>query len=186
MLIKNYVSFIDNLRASLALYKFLCVVMTAGMVFSTFISYRAVKNIKTIILPPIVDSRIEITGTDANDNYFKMYAKYICGLLYNYTPETFPDQGADLIKLSAPSYRNDIKAKVDEMSIQLAELQITSTFHPFKFEIDRANSEIRALGNRVQSANGMVVEDGKKSITLKYIINNGRLQVNGIHETTEK
>lgn len=186
MLIKNFINHVDNLKASVALYKFICVVTTAGMVLTSYISYSAVKNVRTIILPPIVDSRIEITGTDVDDNYLKLFTKYSLGLLFNYTPENFPDQGADLVKLATPQYRDSLKLKVEEMAVSIEEMQITSMFYPYKFEINRSKNQIKTLGTRKQSANGMAIEDGRKNYIIQYVINNGRFEINGIQEASDQ
>ena len=76
----------SNLYAENRLLKFCMVALTVAVIISSFFSYEALKYQKVVVLPPVVDRRIEIKGTDVNDDYIKLFTRYITTLMFTYTP----------------------------------------------------------------------------------------------------
>jgi conjugal transfer pilus assembly protein TraE len=173
-----------NLRAENKLLKFAVVVVAAGCLLSSFFSYRAIRYQKTVILPPVVDERIVISGTDANDAYLKMFSKYTLSLMFNYTPNTFMDQASDLLKLSTPEFYASLERKISDMACGIKKLKVNSMFYPQAIKVDTANTRITVSGLRISNAQGQEVENTTKQFVIEYKITNGRFYVNGIKEIT--
>lgn len=173
-----------NMKAENKLLKFAVVVVAAGCLMSSFYSYRAVKHQKTIILPPVVDDRIVITGTDANDPYLKMFSKYTLNLMFNYTPHSFKDQASDLLKLSTPEFYNSLEKKISDMADGIKKFALTSVFYPQAIAVDKTNMKITVSGLRISNAQGQEVENKTQKYLIDYKIVDGRFYVNGIHEIT--
>jgi conjugal transfer pilus assembly protein TraE len=171
-----------NLKAENKLLKFSIVVVATGCLLSSYFSYRAIQYQKTVILPPVVDERVVITGTDVNDGYLKMYSKYVMGLMFNYTPHTFADQASDLLKLSTPEFFASLDKKISDMADGIKRLQVTSMFYPHTISVDKVNKIITISGLRISNAQGQEVENTTKHFLIKYKIENGRFYVNGISE----
>lgn len=186
MKLKAYVGQIDNITAENRLLKFVVCVVGLSNVISMVMAYKAVTYTKTIVLPPVVDRNIEITGNDANDDYFKMYAKYIMTLLANYTPSTFADQSRDLLNLCSPGFRPNMENKTTDMNDGIQKLDITSVFHPSKIVIDRKNKSLTVTGNREQTAKGILVQQGVKIYIVYYEFNNGRFFITDLSEGVPK
>ncbi len=186
MVLKHFINKGDNLKASLKLYQLICLMTTIGMMYSVYVAHSSAINARTIIMPPIVDSRIEITGIEADDDFYKLWTKYCLSLFFNYTPETFDDQALDLVKAAHPVFRDSLRAKLAEMSDQIKELHISSMYYPVEFKIDRQNKQIIIDGKRWQKANGIEIENDRKTYIMKFEMDNGRFQINGIHEQADQ
>ncbi len=182
MEIKTYIGKMDNVVAENRLLKFVVCVIGLASAISTIMAYKALTYTKTIILPPVVDRKIEITGNDANDDYFKMYAKYTMTLLANYTPATFTDQGRDLLNMCSPGFYPSMDTKIKEMSDGVNKLEITSVFHPTRIVIDRNQKTLTITGKREQTAKGTLVEQGVKIYIVTYTFDNGRFYITDLAE----
>lgn len=186
MKIESYIEKIDNKTAENRLLKFVVCVIGISSVISMFMAFAALKFTKTIILPPVVDRRIEISGNDANDDYFKMYGKYIVNLLMNYTPPTFADQSKDLLALCTPGFYPSMETKIREISDGVQKLSITSVYHPSKIVIDRHQKRLTITGNREQTAKGTLVQQGVKIYIISYEFDNGRFFITDLSEGVPK
>ena len=158
------------------------VVLAFAVVLSSFISYIAVSYQKVVILPPVVDKRIYISGNDASDSYFKLYAKYIANLLANYTPGTFRDQKTDLLALCDPSFLPTLEKHALEIESAVMKLHITSSFFPRKVIIDRKQNLLKITGDRCQTAHSKEISKVTMTYIVKYSMQKGRLYINDIKE----
>jgi conjugal transfer pilus assembly protein TraE len=186
MHIKAYIDDYENLKVENKLIKFTIVVIGLSSIVSAFLVYNALKYQKTIILPPVVDRKIVVSGNDANDDYFKLYSKYIMGLLLNYTPPIFADQSKDLLSICTPSFYPSMEKRLKEIGRGIEKLNITSTFYPYRIKIDRKKALISVEGKREQTARGQLIESAKQTYLITYLIINGRLQINDIAEKIKK
>ncbi|MBN2251598.1 MAG: type IV conjugative transfer system protein TraE [Candidatus Altiarchaeota archaeon] len=177
--------FIDkfaNVKAENRLLKFAVVIVAAASVMSAIVSYSALKYQKVVILPPVVDSRIEISGNNVNDDYVKLFARYAMGLMLNYTPHTFRGQSSELLKLVTPEFYNTFHGTVTAMADDIERLLISSVFYPQKLSIDQEKKEVTVQGLRRQHSHDSPIEDKQKKYMMRYKIINGRFHIDDIKE----
>lgn len=186
MKLRAYIEDIENKKVENKLLRFAVLVMAVSSVVSAMFSYNALQYQKVIILPPVVDRRIEITGNDANDDYFKLYGKYIINLLMCYVPANYGDQAKDLLSLCVPEFYPSMENRLKEIEVGVRKLDISSVFYPYKIDIDRKKFTIRIEGNREQHARGELVGNEKKSFIITYKIEDGRLRINDLAEEVKK
>lgn len=182
MKLSLFVEKMANLKAENKLLKFTIVLVALGCLSSSYFAYKATINQKVVILPPVVDDRVVITGTDVNDAYLKMFSKYSLNLLFNYTPQTFKDQASDLLTMSTPNFYDSLENKITDMADGIDSLQITSMFFPRKLTVDKGKQQITVTGLRISTAQGQEIENKMKTMMIEYKIDNGRFYINGINE----
>ncbi|MBU0993382.1 MAG: type IV conjugative transfer system protein TraE [Proteobacteria bacterium] len=182
MNLKIYTKQTSNLFAENRLLKFVVVVLTIGVIWSMASANRALKYQRTIILPPKVDHRIEITGNAVNDDYLKMYTRYILDLLLNYTPKTIQFNFNDLLALASPELYPELQANLLKISDNVEKLRITSVFFPSNIIIDQEKNSITVKGRRKQFSHIAKIEESDRNYYLRYEINNGRFNLSNIQE----
>ena len=182
MHLNHFLDQTENLTVENKLLKFVVAVIGLTSVVSMALVFLSLRYQKTIILPPVTDRKIVVSGNDANDDYFKLYAKYITGLLLNYTPVIFDDQARDLLTLCTPSFMPSLEKKLKEIKTGVEKLSITSVFYPQKITIDRKQSRITVTGKRDHTARGELIESVRKTYIISYTLDMGRLYVNDIME----
>ena len=184
MHLDKYVSKMSNLWAENRLLKFIVVVLAAGNVFSIFLSLYAMDRQRTVILPPVVDRRIEISGREVNDDYVRMFTRYALGLLLNYSPATFKGQAGELLALASPGLYPSLSKRLNDMADQVKKLQVSSTFDLHSIKINQAESIIKVKGLRKQYTQRTPVEEGRKEYKLRYAIIHGRFYIDSITEVS--
>ena len=180
--LNKYTQKTSNLFAENRILKFAVFVLTIGVVWSMISANHALKYQKTIILPPTVDHRIEITGNTVNDDYLKMYTRYILDLLLNYTPKTIQYNFNDLLGLITPELYPELQGNLLKIADNVEKLRITSVFYPSNIIIDQENRSITVRGRRKQYSHLTQVEEGERNYYLRYKIQNGRFYLANIQE----
>ena len=84
----KFVSEHKRLAGSNAVLRLTVVLLFIGLVINAFISYSMSKRVRTVILPPVVDEKIELSGTKFSDSYLRLMSRYVTGLARNYTPSS--------------------------------------------------------------------------------------------------
>ena len=177
----------SNLYAENRLLKFVVLVIGIAVIINSVFSYRALHYQKTVILPPVVDRRITISGNDVNEEYIKLFARYSIGLLENYSPVSVRAQFDELLKLVAPSFYPSFENTLADLAATVNTLMITSAFYPFRINLNKKNKTITITGTKKQFTSSNIVNKGQsKTYIIGYVISNGRFFINDFKEVENK
>ena len=182
MNVNLYLKKTDNLFAENRLLKFVIVLMTIAVCFSFISVNKALNHQQTIIIPPNFDQRLEIKGDNVNDDYLKMYTRYILDLLLNYTPKNIKYNFNDLLSFATPELYPELQKNLLKIEDNVDKLRVSSIFYPSQIIIDREKHIITIGGVRRQFANLSQIEETRRNYYLKYQIDNGRFYIGNIQE----
>ena len=182
MRLNSFINETANIKAENRLLKFTVVIIAIASVLSAVLSYSALKHQKIVILPPVVDRRIEISGNNVNDDYVKLFTRYTTNLMFNYTPHTFRGQSNELLKLVTPEFYNTFNGKLTVMADNIEKLLVSSVFYPQKLSINQAKREVMVQGLRQQYSHNSSIENKQKKYRIRYKIINGRFYIDDIKE----
>ena len=177
-----YLKKTDNLFAENRLLKFVIVLMTVAVCFSFYSMNRVLTHQQTIIIPPNFDQRLEIKGNNVNDEYLKMYTRYILDLLLNYTPKNIKYNFNDLLSFSTPELYPELQKNLLKIEDNVDKLRVSSMFYPSQITIDREKKIITIGGVRRQFANFSKIDETQRNYYLRYQIDNGRFYIANIQE----
>ena len=186
MNLETFVQKSSNLYAENRLLKFVVVCLTIGVIISSIFSYAALSYQRVVILPPVVDKRIEISGNSVNNEYVRLFTRYALTLLNDYTPGNAPGQFDELLALASPSFYPTFQQTLDGMKDTITKLNLTSVFYPQTLKIDTEKKIIKASGIQKHFAGADMVDNGKKKYQITYVIINGRFYINGLQEIAVK
>lgn len=181
-----YENKMSNLWAENRLLKFVVVVLAAACVIAIFMSIHAMNKQRTIILPPVCDKRIVISGNEVNDDYIKMFVRYTLGLLLNYSPVSFANQADDCLKLAAPEFYQQLHDKLSTLKETVQKLRISNLFYPSRIKVYQDEKRIVVTGMQRQYAEHTLVDEDTRTYELKYEIIEGRFFLAGIQEINSK
>ena len=180
-------SFVDknnSIKAENRLLRFTVVVVGIVAVVSAVLSYNAVRYQKIVILPPVVDKRIVISGNTVNDDYVRLFVRYATGLLFNYTPHTFRGQSKELLRLVTPEAYNAFNGRVTVMADNIERLLVSSVFYPQRMSINQSKKEVTVRGLRQQYSHSSSIGNKQKEYVIRYKIMNGRFYIDDIKEVS--
>lgn len=186
MKLDTYINKASNLYAENRLLKFAVVCIGIAVVVSGFFSYIAMQYQKVVILPPVVDRRVVITGNNVDENYVKLFTRYSMTLLNNYTAATAQSQFDEFLTLVTTSAYPQMQKTLSTLADTIRKLNMTSVYYPQKIKIDKERRVIEILGLQKEFTNTTLVEDGPKKYIVKYRIINGRFFINEIKEKAIK
>jgi conjugal transfer pilus assembly protein TraE len=180
MKIDRYMEEKANLLATNTVMKVVVVALSIVVCVSAYCSYRALTMQRVVILPPVVDEKIEITSKDANDGYLKLFTRYVCSLFTTYSPATINGQFEALKEIAAPDYYAELSGDLEKIKAETMRLDMSSVFYPREIEIRRDKREILVRGIGKKTASHTTVEEGAMSYVIGYRIINGKFFVTGV------
>ncbi len=172
----------SNLFAENRLLKFVVVITAITQIWCVFKIDDIKDRIRTVIQPPVINSKIEISGSWTSESYAKEYIRYIGSLLWNYSPATARNQFAELLVSWEPSGFNDARIKLYTLADQIEKTGAASVFYINKIEIDPDKHIITVTGNRHLSMQDRTVDVAVKAYDVTYVVENGRFWITGVQE----
>ena len=182
MKIDRFLSERDNLKAENRLLKFAIVIIGVAVFIQGFFTCMALKYQKVVLVPAVVDRRIEISGKEASPEYVKLFSRYSLNLLMNYTPATADSQFQELLTITSPGFYPKLKAALDEMLESIRTLHITSVYHLQRLTLDPEKRLIEAIGVNTQWSAETKIKSGRVKHRIRYRIADGRFQIHGIEQ----
>jgi conjugal transfer pilus assembly protein TraE len=162
------------------------VILAVSTIICMVLAVYAAKIQKIIILPPVVDKRIVISGTNVNDDYVKLYGRYITSLLLCWHPGSISSGFSDLLSLATPEHFPELKAELFRNEQAMKKIQASSMFYPSEIITDQKNRYMIITGTRRLFTPAAVLEKEIRSYRVDYKILNGRLFINRIAEQEKK
>ena len=183
MKLNQFIQTSSNLYAENRLLKFVVICIGCAVIINSFCSYAALQYQKVVILPPVVDKRIMISGNEVNEDYVRLFTRYAMTLLNNYTTGSAEGQFEEFVEhLVTPEFYPEIRETLYSLVDTIKQLNITSAFYPQKINVDKEARTITVSGIKKEFTNTTLVEDGQKQYSIRYVIVNGRFYINDIKE----
>lgn len=186
MHLKIYQNRLSNLWAENRLLKFVVVVLAGGCIACICLSLRAMDKQRVVILPPVVDRRVVISGNEVNEDYVKLFARYTTSLFLNYSPATFSIQAEDLLKLASPEAFPTLRKSLMQIKDTVERLHVSSVFYPHEITVDAEQRKITVKGMMRRYAQRSMVDEGIGVYLIRYKIIDGRFFVDGIKDISSR
>ena len=183
MKLATYLQNSSNKVAENRILKFAVLIIGGVVLFNTVLLSRAMNTARTIIIPPALNTRLEVTQESASEESLRAYARYVMGLAASYTQATARGQFEELLGLYAPESYPEAKKNFYELADRIETAHITSAFYIQQIFI--AASSIEGRGVRKQFVEVTRVDEVVKSYLLHYRIIDGRFTLLNISEKQE-
>lgn len=182
MLRKTFLQKASNLFAENRLLKFMVVVQGLTLVWCVYKIDDIKDRIRTVIQPPVINSRVEISGSWTSDAYVKEYIRYVGALVWNYSPGTVRNQFAELLVSWHPSVYEDAKQRLYILADQIEQTKSASVFYIYKIEHNVDKRIIEVTGNRNLTMQDKTMESVTKTYLVTYKVENGHFWILGIED----
>jgi len=172
----------SNLYAENRLLKFVVVIIGIVTIVNTYTVTKALNTHTTILVPPVIKSRIEISGDKADEKYIKTFTRYITGLLLNYSPSTARSQFDELLALYAPRAYDAAKSEFYDMAESVEATGSNSIFYINAISVSEEESRIHVDGLLRRYIEDLKITDEVKTYFIRYRISNGRFMLEKVTE----
>jgi len=172
----------SNLTAENGLLKFVVLIIGVVVVFNTFMLKRALNTRRTILVPSVINSRMEILGDSASEKYIKGVTRDIMNLAMNYSPATARTQFDELLMMYAPGAYPEASRLFYDLADSIETAKISNVFYIQKITLDGSNTRIDVTGRKRQFMQDVKVEDASETFSIYYKIRSGKFMIVKISE----
>jgi conjugal transfer pilus assembly protein TraE len=166
-----------NVAGENRLLKFAILGIGAVVITNSIVLVYALNHRTTILVPPVINTKLEIVGNSAPDEYIRAFGRYAMWLAFNYSPATARSQFSELLTLFAPERYAEVRKSFYGLADTIEMGHVSSVFHITRITVDRVKKEMDVYGSRRQYANDQLIEDKDKIYRIEYRVTDGRFML---------
>lgn len=180
MLYSKYLNEKDQLQSKNNLFKFFIVVIGIAVLLNTAVTIWTLKYRTTVVVPAGINaqnSKFWVSGNSASTEYLTVMTRYIFSLYANFTPDTAPEQFAELLMHFDPSTYAQEKLSLYNQLQSIKTSGISEYFYISNIKY-LGDNKIDVQGTLTQYSHDVSIEKDKQSeFILTYNISAGQFYV---------
>ena len=182
MLLKRFLQPSSNLFAENRILKFVTIVLAIGFIWFAYRVEDVKDRVRTVVVPPVINSKIEISGSWTTDSYAKEFIRYIGSLVWNYSPGIARNQFSEALSSWHPSVFEDAKARLYIIADNIEKTDAASVFYINKIVNNNETHTIEVTGTRRLTQREETMENTVKTYLVAYRVENGRFWIMSIED----
>ncbi len=172
----------SNIFAENRLLKFVVVALGIAVVINTAGLFMALNSQRVILVPPVVNSKISISGDKASDEYLKEFARYILNLALTYNPVNARSQFSELLAVYDPAEFQASRKELYELADKIENTKASSAFYIQSIINDTEKRRLEVTGTKKTYMVDQKAEDAQKVYLIEYRIDNGKFILVRLYE----
>ncbi|GLI39616.1 MULTISPECIES: type IV conjugative transfer system protein TraE [Geobacter] len=172
----------SNIFAENRLLKFVVVALGIAVVINTAGLFMALNSQRVILVPPVVNSKISVSGDKASDEYLKEFARYILNLALTYNPVNARSQFSELLAVYDPAQFQASRKELYELADKIENTKASSAFYIQSIINDTEKRRLEVTGTKKTYMVDQKAEDTLKVYLIDYRIENGKFILVRLYE----
>ena len=172
----------SNIFAENRLLKFVVVALGIAVVINTAGLFMALNSQRVILVPPVVNSKISVSGDKASDEYLKEFARYILNLALTYNPVNARSQFSELLAVYDPAQFQASRKELYELADKIENTKASSAFYIQSIINDTEKRRLEITGTKKTYMVDQKAEDTLKVYFIEYRIDNGKFILVRLYE----
>lgn len=172
----------SNIFAENRLLKFVVVTLGIAVVINTAGLFMALNSQRVILVPPVVNSKISVSGDKASDEYLKEFARYILNLALTYNPVNARSQFSELLAVYDPAEFQTSRKELYELADKIENTKASSAFYIQSIINDTEKRRLEVTGTKKTYMVDQKAEDTLKVYLIEYRIENGKFILVRLYE----
>jgi len=172
----------SNIFAENRLLKFVVVALGIAVVINTAGLFMALNSQRVILVPPVVNSKISVSGDKASDEYLKEFARYILNLALTYNPVNARSQFSELLAVYDPAEFQASRKELYELADKIENTKASSAFYIQSIINDTEKRRLEVTGTKKTYMVDQKAEDAQKVYLIEYRIENGKFILVRLYE----
>ena len=172
----------SNIFAENRLLKFVVVALGIAVVINTAGLFMALNSQRVILVPPVVNSKISVSGDKASDEYLKEFARYILSLALTYNPVNARSQFSELLAVYDPAEFQTSRKELYELADKIENTKASSAFYIQSIINDTEKRRLEVTGTKKTYMVDQKAEDTLKVYLIEYRIDNGKFILVRLYE----
>lgn len=184
MELKLFTSKAANIFAENRMLKFTVLVLLAAVLILSVCVVTAMNKERVILVPPVINSKVVITGDRANDDYLREFTRYIMNLALTYNPVNARSQFSELLAVYDPAGFPNARKELYELADKIENTRASSAFHIQSMTNDPDKNQVEVLGAKMTYIGEMKADIVQTSYIVEYRLANGKFILTRIFEKT--
>jgi len=172
----------SNIFAENRLLKFVVVTLGFAVVINTAGLFMALNSQRVILVPPVVNSKISVSGDKASDEYLKEFSRYILNLALTYNPVNARSQFSELLAVYDPAQFQASRKELYELADKIENTKASSTFYIHSIINDTEKRRLEITGTKKTYMVDQKAEDAQKAYIIEYRFDNGKFILVRLYE----
>lgn len=172
----------SNIFAENRLLKFVVVALGIAVVINTAGLFMALNSQRVILVPPVVNSKISVSGDKASDEYLKEFARYILNLALTYNPVNARSQFSELLAVYDPAEFQTSRKELYELADKIENTKASSAFYIQSIINETEKRRLEVTGTKKTYMVDQKAEDTLKVYLIEYRIENGKFILVRLYE----
>ena len=172
----------SNVKGENRLLKYIGTFMGLGFIVNSIVTIYALEHQTTILIPPVINTKLEIVGNSASEEYIRVFGRYAAWLALNYSPATARSQFSELLTMFAPEKYASVRKAFYVLADTVEMGHVSSVFHITRIKVDRVRNEMEVDGVRKEYANDQLLEEKERMYMIEYRVTDGRFLMTSLYE----
>jgi len=172
----------SNVKGENRLLKYAGAFIGIGFIANTIVTIYALEHQTTILIPPVINTKLEIVGNSASEEYIRVFGRYAMWLALNYSPATARSQFSELLAMFAPEKYAEVRKAFYGIADTVEMGHVSSVYHINGIRIDRVRNEMEIHGSRRQYVNDQLLEEKERVYMIDYRVTDGRFLISRLYE----
>jgi conjugal transfer pilus assembly protein TraE len=173
-----------NIFAENRMLKFTVLVLLAAVLILSACVVTAMNKERVILVPPVINSKVMITGDQASDNYLREFTRYIVNLALTYNSANARSQFSELLAVYDPAGFPNARKELYELADKIENTRASSAFHIQSMTNNPGKNQVEVLGSKMTYIGEMKADIIQTSYIVEYRFDNGKFILTRLYEKT--
>ncbi|MBI1919719.1 MAG: type IV conjugative transfer system protein TraE [Geobacter sp.] len=171
-----------NIFAENRMLKFTILVLLAAVLVLSFCVVTAMNRERVILVPPVINSKVMITGDHASDDYLREFSRYIISLALTYNSANARNQFSELLAVYDPAGFPNARKELYELADRIETTRASSAFHIQSMTNSADRNQVEVVGSKMTYIGEMKADIVQTAYIVEYRFDNGRFVLTRLYE----
>jgi conjugal transfer pilus assembly protein TraE len=171
-----------NIFAENRMLKFTVLVLMAAVLVLSVCIVTVLNRERVILVPPVINSKVMITGDHASDDYLREFTRYIISLALTYNPANARGQFSELLAVYDPAGFPNARKDLYELADRIETTRASSSFHIQSMSNNAEKNQVEVQGSKMTYIGEMKADIVQTTYIVEYRFDNGRFILTRLYE----
>ncbi|SNB45423.1 type IV conjugative transfer system protein TraE [Geobacter sp. DSM 9736] len=182
MQLQLFTSKAANTFAENRMLKFTVLVLLAAVIVLSLCVVTVMNKERVILVPPVINSKIMISGDKASEDYLREFTRYIISLALTYNPANARNQFSELLAVYDPAGFPNARKELYELADRVENTRASSAFHIQTMTCHPDKNLIEVEGSKMTYIGEMKADIIQTVYLVEYRFDNGRFILTRLYE----
>lgn len=173
-----------NTFAENRMLKFTILVLLAAVLILSGGIVTVMNKERIILVPPVINSKVVITGDKASESYLREFIRYIVNLALTYNSANARNQFSELLAVYDPAGFPNARKELYELADKIETTRASSAFHIQTFTSNPDKNQVEVQGTKMTYIGEMKADIVQTSYIVEYRFDNGKFILTRLYEKT--